>query len=341
MAKSLWDEFKDLFKTGSQREQEKRDKLNDALKEEKDVVKQLEELEKQYLDSLPEDEGPDLDALFPADSGYKEIEYSVDDDEEIERKAKEKTDAEKALAQEKLQNKYASDASSVEEGRQKAVDSLRDEFKNLEETYGALADRAKEKAVENGVARGSVLSSTLNKLGDEKQESGQEAAARYRQKIDAIDNKLSALAEKLDGALEELDMKYAIELESDIQKLKEERDKQVEKYEKYNADIRAKQDKYAREREEDIAEYLKRREEEEEKKKRDEEAYEMAHGYEGEKQKNYAERYDIAYEFYMSLDPDIAYDALKASPNMQYYLGYYYDQLQKALKERAGIKTVY
>ena len=109
MAKSLWDEFKDLFKTKEQREQERRDSLADAMDREKDVVKQLEELDRQYRESLPveEEEQPNLEELFPSDSGLREHEYVPETDEQIEERAKAELEDKKAADKKKLENKYA------------------------------------------------------------------------------------------------------------------------------------------------------------------------------------------------------------------------------------------
>ena len=47
MASTIWDEFKNLFKTDQQLEEERQKKINEALSEENSVVDKLKELEKQ------------------------------------------------------------------------------------------------------------------------------------------------------------------------------------------------------------------------------------------------------------------------------------------------------
>ena len=146
-----------------------------------------------------------------------------------------------------------------------------------------------------------------------------------------IGSELESLRREQDAAFEQLDLKYAAELEERIARLKEERDETARRYAEYNNEVEEKEHEYAVKREEDIAEYLKDREKErlerEEKQREEEKKY----GYTGEKQENYAKRYDIAFEFYSSLSPDIAADALAASPSMKYYLGNYYEKLMGAL----------
>ncbi|UKI47685.1 MAG: hypothetical protein L6V82_07430 [Clostridiales bacterium] len=73
--------------------------------------------------------------------------------------------------------------------------------------------------------------------------------------------------------------------------------------------------------------------------KQQQDAYEKANGYTGEKARNFAERYNVALSFYTSLDPDVAVKALEASGTMKGYLGNNYEKLLSVLKSRATTKT--
>ena len=163
----------------------------------------------------------------------------------------------------------------------------------------------------------------------------------YTESVAKIDGDISTLEKELGGALDQLDVKSASELEERIRKLKDERDAKVKEYEKYNNDVRVKNDKYALERENKIADYLAQKEKEKAEKDKAQQAYEKENGYSGEKLDNYSKRYQLAYDFYSSLSPDVAVDALKASPNMKYYLGVYYDKLMSSLKTRANTSRRY
>ena len=66
---TFWEEFKDLFKTQSQKDEERRQEISAALEAEKEVTAQLEQLDREYRDSLPAEEEPDNDTLFPVDAG--------------------------------------------------------------------------------------------------------------------------------------------------------------------------------------------------------------------------------------------------------------------------------
>ncbi|MDE6302184.1 MAG: hypothetical protein K2M36_01165, partial [Clostridia bacterium] len=86
MAKSFWDELSDLFKTDEQREEERKKQMREALQGESTILGKLYELDKEYKASLPDDT-VDYEALFPKDSGLKEIEYTLDSDEDIANRA--------------------------------------------------------------------------------------------------------------------------------------------------------------------------------------------------------------------------------------------------------------
>ena len=88
-----------------------------------------------------------------------------------------------------------------------------------------------------------------------------------------------------------------------------------------------------------VMEYIKDKEEEKRKAEDAQIKHENKYGYTGAKQENYSKRYDIAYDFYSSLSPDIAADALEASPNMKYYLGAYYNKLLDSLKNKQEGET--
>ncbi len=338
---SVWDELKDLFKSQSQKEEEKQNKLKDALEREKEVDSKLKELDEQYKATLPVEEEPDLDRLFPKDSGLKEMEYEAESDEEIERKAKQKNDADRLKEQNKLDEKYFASFAEAEGDKIEAEQKREATYEELGELYKELREQMKDKALANGVARGSILSTKLRDLDDGRSAAEREAEAKFDTDIAGIDDDLRALERDREAALEQLDLKYAASLEENINKLKDERDKKIREYEKYNSSVREKNAKYLQQRELDIVEYLADLAEKKNERAALESYNEKKYGYSGEKRKNYEQRYELAYDFYSSLSPDIALEALEASPNMKYYLGIYYDALYNALKPSQENKKSY
>lgn len=338
MASSFWEEFKDLFKTDQQKAEEKQDKVNSALDAEKAVVEELKKLEDEYNATLPKEEEYDLEKLFPTDSGLKEIEYTLKTDEELMNQAQKELNSKKTADQMSVEDKYLSAQKALEGDKHDADISLKQGYENLAKLYDELKNKAQQDAIKRGVARSSILSSNIEDLDRAQTEDRVQTELKYRSAIEDIDNSIADLENKRESALEQLDLKYASDIEKRINELAKERDKTALQYEKYNNSVREKNVKYSAEREEKIAEFLKDKEKEKEQAEKDRIAYEKKYGYSGEKQENYVKRYQIAYEFYSSLSPDIAFEALQASPNMKYYLGEYYNKLYYALKNASGEK---
>lgn len=341
MTTSIWDEIKDLFKTDKQLEEERQRKINDALNAENSVVDKLKELEKQYNDSLPKEETPDLDALFPKDSGLKEIEYTPRSDEDIVSAAMKENAYDKGVKKSQIEDRYAKAIDALEGDKKSAKQNLTESYANLEKLYSQLRENSLNDSIKRGMARSSVAGDKLSALDSAHIGAAGDIERGYTESVAKIDGDISALEKELGGALDQLDVKSASELEGRIQKLKDERDAKVKEYEKYNNEVRVKNDKYALERENKIADYLAQKEKEKAEKDKAQQAYEKENGYSGEKLDNYSKRYQLAYDFYSSLSPDVAVDALKASPNMKYYLGVYYDKLMSSLKTRANTSRRY
>jgi len=184
------------------------------------------------------------------------------------------------------------------------------------------------------MARGSVLSSLIDEITADETRTEKEIEDAYISTIEGLNKEMEALNLEREKAMDELDLKYAAELKDKIADLKEDRDAIVAKYTKYNNNVDEKELKYQKERQEDIEKYLKEQREEKVKEDQKQREYEEKYGYSGEKLKNYSARYNLAFDFYMSLDADIAVEALQASPNMKFYLGNYYDKLMNELKKR-------
>ena len=332
---SFWDDLKDLFKTDEQRDEEQKQKLEEARKGETELEKTLAEMEAKFNSNKVEPTY-DLDALFPKESGLKEIEYVPRTDEDIIASAGKEVDYKKAKDKNKLESDYESNLSALDKSKQQADKSLKERYKDLENVYNELRQKAENDAIKRGVARSSIILSKLGDLDEAKMLSAGEIESAYQDTIGNINTKINLLENDKNRALDELDLKYADELAKNIADLKAERDDIVGKYEKYNNQIREKQTKFEEQRQSNIEKFLKEKDAEQKEAEKAQEEYEKTHGYSGEKLTEYQNRYNLAYDFYMSLSPDIAVNALKSATNMQYYLGNYYDKLLSALKSRAA-----
>jgi DNA repair exonuclease SbcCD ATPase subunit len=331
----LWDEIKDAFKTKSERDEERTEDLKNALEQERGLTEQLEELEKQYQEYLnSQKEEIDLDAIFPPTLGLEKIEFTPESDQSIQNRANEEIIADKTKDVIETENKYGEKIDGVQDELDSADANRINKQEEIDELYAELQRRQKNDSIKRGMARGSVLTSLSKDLESEEQASINQVEKEFFEKAQKLNEELEALSSEQEKALNELDLHYAAELSEKIAKLKEERDALSAKYTKFNNSVDEKEAKYQIERQKDIDKYLDDKRKEEAKLKEEQRAYEEKYGYSGEKLKNYSERYKLAFDFYMSLSADIAVDALKASPNMKFYLGNYYDKLMDELKKR-------
>lgn len=332
---NFWEELKDAFKTKSERDEERSESLKNALEQEQDIVDQLEELEKEYQAYLEsQEEEIDLDALFPPTLGLQKIEYTPESDESIVNRATTEVESKKADATGKAESKYSSKISGVKEEKDTATIEKLEKDKEIDTAYEKKRQNQKKDSVKRGMARGSVLESLIDEITADQTRTEQEVEDAYMSTIDSLNKEMDALTLERERAMSELDLKYASELKDKIAELKEDRDAIVAKYTKYNNNVDEKELKYQQQRQKDIDKFLEDKKKEKEQEAEKQREYEKEHGYSGEKLRNYSERYVLAFNFYMSLEPEIAIEALKASPNMKQYLGNYYDQLMNELQKR-------
>ncbi len=338
---SFWDEFKDLFKTEKQLAEEQQQQIKDALAQEQSVVEQLKQLENQYVEDKKSSQvEPDWESLFPT-VVLDEVEYTPKTDEELYQQAKQKTDYEKQSEKDDLFEAYKQSVKSLGEQKTQQKASLDEDYEKLSKIYDELRRDTQYDAIKRGVVNSSHAKNQLANIDGNEQKATQSAQSSYESALEEIDSKLAQLESDKDKALEELDVKYAIELSEQIDALEEERAKAIEQNQEFNNDVREKNAKAQATRDKNIAQYKSELEKQQRERDEAQQAYEQKYGYVGKKQENYAQRYDLAFDFYSSLSPDIAVAALEASPNMKYYLGQYYDKLYSALKDIAPNKTIY
>ena len=127
----------------------------------------------------------------------------------------------------------------------------------------------------------------------------------------------------LQAAIDDLNAEYVIKISTEIEDLISKRDKELKSIQEYNNKIEQQIADYKLEREKAIQEDVATRIDADYKQAE----YEKRYGYVGEKADNYAERLNIAIDFYDTLDPQTAKDMVVSNPYLQTYLGYEYTNL--------------
>lgn len=336
---NYWKDFKNLFKSKQRLQEEESQAVGDAVAKEDEIVKKLKELEERYKATLTEDT-PDFDAVFQPVT-LERVSYDVDNDDVIKSKAEKEAEAKYAGKISSVTADALEKIAAAENAKQSAESEKKATLAEIENLFSALSEKAKNDSVKKGVSRSSILENRLDSYGDMKTAGSAEAQKNYGDTLKNLDDKISTLNSERDTALTNLDLMKAAEITSSIDSLTAAREKKLAEektknntVEKQEAELNAKLQK---EKEKYISDYYKDKAEREERQAEEE----KKNGYVGEKQSNYAERYNLALQFYLSLDPDIAPKALEASGNMKYYLGNYYDKLKDVLTERNSQSRTY
>lgn len=341
MAKNLWDEIKNLFKTKQQLAEEEAQAIGDANKKEQEVIKLLAELEKQYNDSQPKEEKQNLDELFPPTLELERVDYKPKTDEEIAELAKEELKGDLSEKQKKIEDSVEQKIDSYQQAAENAQSERQSKSAEIDELYAQLKDKAQKSALKKGIQRSSIIDGQLKTYDLSHASDADELNTMYRQSMAEIENGMTALAKERDEAMYQLDLSYASDLTKRIESLTAEREKLVNQAIEKNNAIAKKEADYQKQTASDRQKYEQSQEKAALEAQQALDAYEKEHGYSGEKQKNYSERYNLALEFYLSLDPSIAAKALSASGSMKGYLGNYYDKLYSVLQERANSTSKY
>ena len=334
MANAFWEEFKRLFKTKQQLTEERAQAVGEAAKQEEALVEALKQLEQEYNSTLPAETEPDYEKLFPSDSGLEKIDYTPKTDEQIRQEAEDVLRADYSEAQNKINTraeenlqKITDEIARSEQDKQQAVDDIASSYLNLK-------NAASDEALKRGVQRSSIITERLKDYDLAAESARLDAIDKYDAAVTSLRGEIDALEKERQKSLDDLDLQYAGELTQKIAQLEEQSRALAKEAAEYNAEVDRKNAEYALQREKDIADYKQDLQEQKQKAAEQLAEYEKEYGYSGAKQDNYAKRYNMALEFYLTLSPDVAYDALEASGNMKYYLGNYYDTLKKVLKDR-------
>ncbi len=338
---SFWDDFKDLFKTKKQIEEEKAAGVGNALKREKELADKLQKLEEEYNSSLPKDEKIDFDKLFPKESGLEKIDVTLDSDEALKEKAENNLKHQTALEKENLNDIFSTKKKSIEKEKSELKQNADSSMKKIEELYAGLKQNAENNALKRGLGRSSIIMSQIQDYDSKNENAVQGVQKDMLEHMKDIEQTISNMEVEKESALQNLDLKHASELSKELQKLEKDRNDTFLKLKKYNDEIDAKEKTFQGERNKKIDSYKKKIELEKSEIAKKQAEEEAKNGYSGEKRENYAKRYELAFDFYNSLEPEVAVTALQASPNMKYFLGNNYSKLMDVMKGRMSGKTRY
>ena len=266
------------------------------------VISGLEEIQDKYQTSVKEKAKAYADRV---------VRGEFDSDDELYDKAEESLKGTYDAKRDALTREYESKVSDLNYDK---------------DGYGADREKSKEKVKSayqkawydnlDDLSRRGLSHSTIADLTSEEVKEGYRSAIRetdeaYDRKVQAIERKIQKADEAYNTALKNYEISYAIKLEDKLNRLKAERDRAVDKYEKEHQDD--KQKAYDR--------YLINR-------STQDKLYEDEYGdYLSEKKANYEERYNYLLSELQGKDKDeIASFIKRNEKTLRGSLGLYYDR---------------
>lgn len=240
MANSWWDDIKDLFKTKKQKAAEENEKVNNALRRESQITGQLKALEDEYNKNNPAAPDPDFDEIFKPVK-YDRVNYDVLSDDEIKAVANDKAESNYKSSLEKIDKQAYDDLVKLNDQREKAKETHKKTLSEIESLFDAFRENSKNKAVKQGIARGSILESAINEYGEAANAGRARADDILSDALLSFEEKSDALKSRRDEALSNLDLKKAVEITETINKLQENRDKQLADQNQKNAALEKKE----------------------------------------------------------------------------------------------------
>ena len=192
--------------------------------------------------------------------------------------------------------------------------------------YTGKKSQSLNKAIDQGIARSSIVASQSEKLDSDMQSELSQRQRESKLLYDTYGMELAVLESQLESALSSFEIEQAVKIKKRINDLTDSIKKENEKILEYNNKMTELEQKSILAREEAI------KREEEKKKILEEE--EKLYGYTGEKKQNYDSRFNVAKNYYMLLPKDRALKEFDQDLDMHNYLGLYYSKLRSLLATR-------
>lgn len=296
---------------------------NGKIATEEDLIAELKKMHAEYRQKELAERKEDAAAALPEEPDYEFKTYEGESEEEIKDRVsseyKDKLETESKVAAEETKSKT--------DELEKKTESAYDDFGKKESEILESLENTKKSNENNMIKSGLSRSSIRELAGENAEKQAQAMISEAKADADAIaseyQTQIDGLNRELQAAIDDLNAEYVIKISTEIEDLISKRDKELKSIQEYNNKIEQQIADYKLEREKAIQEDVATRIDADYKQAE----YEKRYGYVGEKADNYAERLNIAIDFYDTLDPQTAKDMVVSNPYLQTYLGYEYTNL--------------
>lgn len=321
----MWDSVKDWFTKYDIEEDKKKyadatDKLNEALlaKEREAIKKRQEGYKKEIENILPE--LPEIELKPIPEFNAEEVKNSVKD---------------------KLDEKYKDDLSDIENSygnkidkKTNSVNEFAEKLSKKASEYKIDTEESKEdfknKAIKNGILKSSIVTSKSDELNDVFDAKANELKKEYELKNQSITNEINALEEEKNSKAAKLDSNYQAKIQTEIDKLTKEFEKNKAEIEKQNLNAENALIKAKAEREKLQNELSSKQDTDYGKLLEEEKLYGIK---DEERKKDYDERLNLVKKFYSQFPPKVARELAYSNDKLYNLLGANYKSFREYLNE--------
>lgn len=202
----------DTGKSGAGEVREEKSFFPDGLDVNTKANNPFEELEK--IDEFYRNKAGADDGL-----GLKELDELLDDTrEDIEKRVTASADAKYDKLKKAEQDKYDESVRASEKSKSQAQNNFAASESKINSYYDASVTAAENQALKRGLARSSIIIGQLDGIEKSRASDLSSSAANLAKTLSDIDANLNSLEAKRNSALESLDLEYASEVQTEIEK---------------------------------------------------------------------------------------------------------------------------
>lgn len=321
----MWDSVKDWFTKYDIEEDKKKyadvtEKLNEALlaKEREAIKKRQEAYKKEIENSLPE--LPEIELKPIPEFDVEEVKNNVKD---------------------KLDDKYKEDISEIEKSygdkidkKASSVNEYADKLSKKASEYKSATEESKEdfknKAIKNGILKSSIVTSKSDELNGVFESKADELKKDYELKNQSITKEINALEDEKNSKEAKLDSNYQAKIQSEIDKLTKQFEKNKAEIEKQNLAAENALAKAKAERAKLQNELSSKQDTDYKKLLEDEKIYGIK---DEERKKDYDDRLNLVKKFYSQFPPKVAKELAYSNDKLVNLLGANYRAFREYLNE--------
>lgn len=309
-----------------------REKLKKAATEE-ELNEMLKELSRELTAQEDAAKPPSVAEMFPEDPGYSFKAYNPATDEQIAAEAESEFRPLAESAKNELKVETEGEKSEVQTQREQARAESEEEKAQIDDELKQESARIEDDTVSQGIARSSVRTGMQERANNEAQAAKDESERKLALTEAGLDAQIETLDRDLAAALAAEDAEAASKIAERVAELAAERQNELNKVTEYNNKVKQQIEDYNATRRKLLhQEWTDNLEQE-----REEYEFERKYGYVGDKQENYAQRLDLALEFYSQFDAETAISMIERNGYLRSYLGRYYtDLITPFYNERYG-----